>query len=118
MIEAFLQHTGGGGYGQLIPPEKLGKVLSYMGLGVAYSLVGWVKERSRTETPEPFSPRKATQTILVGAVAGIIVATQGQEFNQTTFEANMAIAVPIVNELLNAGKAERRKAKNKTSSDT
>lgn len=106
MIETVLQHSG---EASPVSMENLAKIATFTLLGVLYSLARWFRERSREDSPESFSVRKAAQTALIGAVAGAITATQTTRFDQATFQASMALAIPIVNELLNAAKTKRRK---------
>lgn len=100
----------GHGYGPLLANDQLNRVVTYATLGAAYAIAGWVRARTRSDGPEPFRPKKAAQTVLIGAVAGAILAVQGQEFNEANLEAATAVAIPVANELVNAGKNKRRRA--------
>lgn len=107
---AVTPHPHGGG--ELpIPWDEVLRVLAYAILGVAYAVSGYWKKREQgyrdDGEPASFSPKRFFRTVLIGAVAGVIVAWQGEEFTGPTVEIAMAAAVPVVDQLLNRERAKR-----------
>lgn len=92
------------GGGALLPGVPIETGLVYAFGGAVYAVAGWLNSRAKREEDIPFRPRKAAQTVLIGAVAGVIVATQGDELSGANVEAAMALAIPIVNQLVNMSK--------------
>ena len=106
---------GHGGSGATIPVEWVSKILMYAVIGAAYAVSGYYKKREQGRRdygqPVKFSWKRAGRTTLVGAVAGAIVAWQGQEFSSGTFQMAMGIAVPIVDQILNRERAKREQVR-------
>lgn len=84
---------------------NLQQVGIYAVIGAIYSIAGWLNSRAkRGASVESFSIRKAGQTVLIGAVAGGVVASQGQSLTAGNVEAASAVAIPIVNQVVNMSK--------------
>lgn len=106
---------GHGGGSATLPVEWLSKILTYALLGAVYSLAGYLKKREQGRrdygTPVQFSWKRAGRTVLVGAVAGAVVAWQGQEFSDANLDMAMGVAVPVVDQLLNRERAKREQVR-------
>lgn len=106
-------HGHGGGGAASLPVEFLSKVLLYAALGAAYALAGFWKKREQGRrdhgAPVSFSVRRAGRTTLIGAVAGAVVAWQGQEFSGANLDLAMGIAVPIVDQFFNRERAKKER---------
>lgn len=83
-------------------------VVTYAFLGAVYGASGYTKHVAEGE--KEFRLPKFAKTLLIGAIAGAIVASQGGEFGAGAFEAAMVIAVPIADQLWMVG---TKYAKNK-----
>lgn len=79
--------------------QPLEYVLLYVGLAVAYALAGYLSNVLQ-DPAVSFSPTKFGTTLLVGVVAGGIMASQGEEASFGEVEAAMAISIPVVDKLL------------------
>lgn len=70
--------------------------------GAGYALSGYVKNRHKDPNTK-FRPALFARTVVVGALAGALVSAGYAE----GFEPAMAIAVPIVDQALNAVKTNQ-----------
>lgn len=103
-------HGHGSGFPEIpVPAEKALQVLGYMVLGAVYAGSGFFKNQETGKrdsgSPAPFSWKRFGRTVMIGAVAGAIVAFQGEQFSGATIEAAMVIAIPVVDQLWNAARA-------------
>ena len=102
---------GHGGGTAVLPVEKVMTVVFYAILGAAYALMGYWKKREQGRRdygqPVPFSTKRFVRTAAIGAVAGVIVAWQGEQFSGAAMQTAMATAVPVVDQLLNRERAKR-----------
>lgn len=90
------------GHDPLLRGLNLQKVATYAGIGACWSVVGFGNSRQkRGKEVEQFSLRKAGQTVLIGAIAGIIVASRDGDPTPANFEMAMAVAVPLSNQIIN-----------------
>lgn len=104
MINAVLQQAH-----EPILDEQTTKVVTYAFIGAVYSSFAWINSRAkRGADAEPFDLKKFAQPVLIGAVAGVIVATSGQDATAVNLDAAMAVAIPMVNQLLNTAKMAGR----------
>jgi hypothetical protein len=78
--------------------ELLYKMLTYGLYGAALSVAGYVKNIT-TKPSVSFNPYRFTLTAMTGVIAGFIVAHNGGDLNQSTVNAAMAAAVPIVDQI-------------------
>ena len=100
------------GTGELpIPTEAILQVIAYAVGGALYATSGYYKKREQGRrdvgAPATFAPRRFLRTALLGAVAGVIVAWQGEAFSGPTIEVAMALAVPVVDQVWNRERAKR-----------
>ncbi|WP_255170116.1 hypothetical protein [Natrononativus amylolyticus] len=75
------------------------KIVLYVLLGTCYAISGYA--HSVLDSEKPFNPTKFGKTLTIGAVAGMIVAARGEEATPGAFEAAMAAAIPILDQLWN-----------------
>lgn len=94
----------------------LEKVLTYAGIGAAWAIVGFGNSRAKG-TAKEFSYQKSGQTVLIGAIAGVIVAMHDQSPTAANFEAAMALAVPLTNQIVNWVKYSGRDLSQTTTSN-
>lgn len=109
MLLPVLQHTPHSTGGDLYSADLLYQMAKFALWGAVYSAARWRRERSKADDPEPFDPRKALPTILIGALAGMVVALRGLPMEPENLQIVMATVVPIANELLAAGRSERKR---------
>ena len=95
----------------VLPVEFILTAVTYAVLGAAYALAGYFKKREQGRrdygAPVEFSPRRFARTAAIGAVAGAIVAWQGETFSGPAIETAMAMAIPVVDQLFNRERAKR-----------
>lgn len=82
---------------------ELEKVLTYAGIGAVWSVVGFGNSQAKYGK-QKFSLKKSGQTILIGLIAGVIVAMNDQSPTAGNFETAMAVAVPLANQIVNWAK--------------
>lgn len=80
--------------------ELLSTIAIYAAIGAVYGSSGYA--HSIAEGEKTFKPDKFISTVVIGILAGAIVALQGDEFTTGSFEAAMAIAVPIADQVKGA----------------
>lgn len=89
-----------GEHAPILRGVDLEKVLTYAGIGAAWSIVGFGNSSAKSG-PQQFSFKKSGQTVLIGAICGVIVALNDEEPTAVNLEAAMALAVPMTNQIVN-----------------
>lgn len=80
--------------------EQMNRFLTYT-LGAAIYAIAMYSKNAIQDDSVKFDPLYAGTTVLVGAVAGGIMASQGDEFSGESLAAAMGMAVPVVDRFLN-----------------
>lgn len=80
--------------------EPVVRAAIYVLAAIGYGVTGYLSKVSRNDDVT-FSPTKLGKTVAVGAGAGVIMAARGDDVNPEAYAAAAAIAIPIVDELLN-----------------
>jgi hypothetical protein len=79
--------------------ELIALIAAYGALGGVYGVSGYV--HAVLDGEKDFDPVKFTKTVAIGAIAGAVVAVQGDELTPGAVEAIMAGLIPIVDQLAN-----------------
>lgn len=79
---------------------QLSRLALYSAAATGYAITGYASKVRRREN-ESFSAAKFAKTVLVGVVAGGIMAARGDDVNPEAYTAASVIAIPIVDEVLN-----------------
>lgn len=80
--------------------SQLQRLVLYTTAAIGYALTGYVS-KVRRDPDIQFDVAKFMKTILVGIAAGVIMAARGDDVNPEAYAAAAAIAIPIVDEVLN-----------------
>ena len=75
-------------------------VFAYVAFAAAYAVSGYTSNVLRKETE--FRPWKFVKTLLIGVVAGVIMAVYAYEPTGEGYQAATVIAIPIVDQLWNS----------------
>lgn len=78
--------------------ERYAVALAYVAIGAVYGVGGYVD--SVLEGDKEFKVEKFGRTLAIGAVAGGLVALQGDELSPGALEAMMAAAVPAFDQIV------------------
>lgn len=74
-------------------------ILTYAAIGAVYGTAGYAKNVAKGT--KEFDPVHFGSTLVLGLIAGGVVASQGDEFDVGTFETTMAALIPVADQLLN-----------------
>lgn len=84
-----------------MPAEHdLTRILVYLGAAVGYAVSGYMTKVSRHEHVE-FDLKRFGTTLVIGVVAGLVMAAQGDEVTPEAYAAAAAIAIPIADKVVN-----------------
>lgn len=86
-------------HSSLLGGARIQKALTYGGVGAVWAFVGFLN--TRAETGESFSFRKASQPVLIGVIAGVILSVNDQPLSVENLGQAEMIAVPLFNQILN-----------------
>lgn len=76
-------------------------IIFYGALGAIYAGSGWITSAANDGSITALDYKYAGKTVLIGFIAGLVVYTTGDEFSGASYEAALAIAIPIADEVAN-----------------
>lgn len=83
-----------------MPIEELNRLVLYVSAAISYAVAGYMaKVRKHPEVS--FSPVRFATTVLIGLVAGVIMALRGDDATEEAYIAAAVISIPIADKLLN-----------------
>lgn len=86
----------------MVDPTELQRLLVYTTAAVGYAVSGYMA-KVRKDPDVSFDPVRFGTTVLIGVAAGVIMALRGEDVTPEAYAAAAAIAIPIVDKLVNLG---------------
>lgn len=83
-----------------MPVEELNRLVLYVSAAIGYAVAGYMAQVKK-HSDVTFDPIRFGTTVLIGLVAGLIMAARGDEMTADAYVAAAAIAIPITDKLLN-----------------
>lgn len=80
--------------------HEIQRFLLYVGASIAYAAFSYIS-KVLSDDDVHFDPVKMGKTVVVGAVAGGIMVSGGDEWSVEAYGAAAAIAIPVVDTMLN-----------------
>lgn len=83
-----------------MPVEELNRLGLYVTAAVGYAVAGYMAKVSKNDAVT-FSPVRFGTTVLIGLVAGLIMAARGDETSEEAYMVASTIAIPVVDKGVN-----------------
>lgn len=90
-----------------IDTETLSRFAVYVTISVAWATIGYLTNVIENDHVE-FNPTNYATTVLIGVIAGVIMAARGDEPTLGAYEAATAAAIPIADRIMNVVLNARR----------
>ena len=80
--------------------HKAETIILYIGFAVAYAIAGYMSNVLQGKMS--FEPGKFFKTVLIGVIAGGVIAFRGDDPTPEGYDAAVVIAIPIVDQMWNS----------------
>ena len=79
--------------------EELNRLVLYVSAAIGYAVAGYMA-KVKKHPDVTFDPLRFGTTVLIGLVAGLIMAARGDEMTADAYVVASAIAIPIADKLV------------------
>lgn len=79
--------------------EELNRLVLYVSAAIGYAVAGYMA-KVKKHPDVTFNPTRFATTVLIGVIAGLIMATRGDDATEEAFIVASTIAIPMADKIM------------------